>query len=108
MYLSASSINGTKVENANGENLGKVEDLMINLSTGEVEYAVLSFGGFLNMGNKLFAVPLQAFSVDTGDKKLVLNETKERLENAPGFEKDNWPNHADGKWQQTVRSYYRT
>lgn len=105
--LSATSLNGTGVRNAQGEDLGKVEDLMINTTTGAVDYAVMSFGGFLGIGDKLFAVPLQALRVDTKDEALILDETKERLEKAPGFNKDNWPNHADNKWSNEVRSYYR-
>ena len=106
MQLSATTIIGDSVKNATGEDLGSVEDLMINLETGDVEYAVLSFGGFLGMGDKLFAVPIEVMQVDTKQKRFVLNESKERLENAPGFDKSNWPNHADLKWQQSVRSYY--
>lgn len=106
MHLSSSSLSGTKVRNAQGEDLGNIEDLMINTMTGEVDYAVVSFGGFLGVGDKLFAVPLQAFKVDTDEEELVLHETKERLENAPGFDKDNWPNHADQTWRTSVRSYY--
>lgn len=106
MHLSASSLNGTDVKNAQGEDLGKVEDLMIDVATGVVEYAVLSFGGFLGIGTKLFAVPLQALRVNTKDENLILDETEERLKNAPGFEKDNWPDHADGKWRQSIRTYY--
>lgn len=106
MDLSATSLIGDDVRNANGDDLGKIEDLMINTATGKVEYAVLSFGGFLGIGDKLFAVPLEAMSVDTDDECLVLNETKERLENAPGFDKDHWPNSADPKWNNEVRSYY--
>ena len=106
MYLSATSITGTDVRNAQGEDLGKVEDLMVDTTTGNVEYAVVSFGGFLGVGDKLFAVPLQAFAIDNDDEELVLNESKDRLENAPGFDKDNWPNHADQTWRNSVRSYY--
>lgn len=106
MHLSASTIIGDSVKNAGGEDLGKIEDLMINTDTGDVEYAVLSFGGFLGIGDKLFAVPIEAMQVDTDKKRFVLNESKGRLENAPGFDKDNWPNHADTKWQHSVRSYY--
>ena len=100
MHLSATSLTGTDVRNAQGEDLGKIEDLMVDTNTGEVDYAVVSFGGFLGLGDKLFAVPIQAFTVDTDDEELVLNETKERLEKAPGFDKDNWPNHADHTWRK--------
>jgi sporulation protein YlmC with PRC-barrel domain len=106
MQLSATTLIGDSVKNASGDDLGNVEDLMINTETGDVEYAVLSFGGFLGIGDKLFAVPLEVMKVDTKHKRLVLDESKERLEKAPGFDKDQWPNHADAKWQQSVRSYY--
>lgn len=106
MYLSASSLKGTKIRNASDEDLGDIEDLMINTADGSVEYAVVSFGGFLGMGDKLFAVPLQAFKVDTDNEKLILNETKDRLKSAPGFDKDNWPSHADSKWSSQVHTFY--
>ena len=106
MRLSTSTLTGTEVRNAEGEGVGKIEDFMIDTTTGDVSYAVLSFGGFLGVGDKLFAVPLQAMRLDTVDEAFVLNESKERLENAPGFDKDHWPNSADQKWQNDVRSYY--
>jgi len=106
MQLSSSSLTGNEVRNAAGEDLGKIEDLMIDTETGEVSYAVLSFGGFMGIGDKLFAVPLQAMRLDTDEEAFVLNESKERLENAPGFDKEHWPNSADKKWQHDVRSYY--
>lgn len=83
-----------------------VQEFMVDTSTGKVDYAVVSFGGFLGMGDKLFAVPLQAFRVDTKDKKMVLDVSKERLKDAPGFDKDNWPKHSDNKWTQSVHTYY--
>jgi len=107
MLLSASSIIGDDVRNLAGEDLGEIEDLMIDLTTGNVSYVVLTFGGFMNLGNKLFAVPMEALTVNTEDKCFVLNEPKERLENAPGFDKDNWPDFADTNWHNEVRSFYR-
>lgn len=106
MHLSADSLKGNKVRNAQGENLGKVEDFMLDTSTGKVSYAVLSFGGLFGIGDKLFAVPLQAMTPDTENHEFVLNESKERLERAPGFDKDNWPKTGDDKWLQGVHSYY--
>jgi sporulation protein YlmC with PRC-barrel domain len=108
MHLSSSSITGTKVRNGQGDDLGKIEDLMVDVSSGEVSYAVLSFGGFLGIGDKLFAVPLRAMTVDTKDEEFILNESKERLENAPGFDKDHWPNTADPEWHNQVNTYYNT
>ena len=97
MHLSASSINGTEVTDPSGDSLGNVEDLMIDLNSGKVTYAVLSFGGFLGIGDKLFAVPIEAMRINTDKEEFVLNESKERLKDAPGFDKDNWPSTADPK-----------
>lgn len=107
MYLSASSLKGTGIRNTKSEDLGTIEDLMINTADGYVEYAVVSFGGFLGIGDKYFAVPIQAFTVDTVNEELILNESKERLKTAPGFDKENWPKEADSRWSQEVRSFYK-
>ena len=106
IVLSGSSLKGDKVVNYKGEDLGKIEEVMIDLDRGRVAYAVLSFGGFLGMGDKLFAIPWQAFSVDTTNKRLVLNADKELLEKAPGFDKDNWPDMADLSLGSTLYGYY--
>lgn len=106
--LSASTISGTNVKNTKGENVGQIEDLMIDWSHGSVGYAVLSFGGFLGMGNKLFAIPLESFQFNTEDEDadIILDIDKERLKDAPGFDKDNWPQHADSSFVGSVYSYY--
>ena len=104
--LSATTLIGDPVVNRNGENLGKIEDLMIDHERSRVSYAVLSFGGFLGMGNKLFAVPLQAMRLSREDKRFVLDVDKERLKNAPGFDKDQWPDFADPAYNTKLYSYY--
>ena len=104
--LSATTLIGDPVVNRNGENLGKIEDLMIDPERSRVSYAVLSFGGFLGMGNKLFAVPLQAMRLSREDKRFVLDVDKERLKNAPGFDKDQWPDFADPAYNTKLYSYY--
>ncbi len=104
--LSASTISGDKVKNPKGENLGNVEDLMLNTESGRIEYAVLSFGGFLNIGDKYFAVPWQALSLDTQNECFVLNVDKKQLENAPGFDKNNWPDMADPSFRSKIHSHY--
>jgi hypothetical protein len=91
LFLTAKKINGDKVINMAGEHLGKIEDLMIDLENGRVAYAVLSFGGFLGLGNKFFAVPWEALSVRPHEHSFVLNVSKEILEKAEGFDKDDWP-----------------
>ena len=104
--LSASTLAGDNVQNSAGEDLGKVDELMIDIPTGRVAYAVLSIGGFLGMGNKLFAVPWSALRVDEDKKVFVLDVDKKKLENAPGFDKDNWPDMADITWGTEIFSYY--
>ena len=106
LVLGASTLKGDKVVNQLGEDLGKLEEIMIDLDRGRIAYAVLSFGGFLGMGDKLFAIPWQAFGVDTVGKKLVLKADKEVLKKATGFDKSNWPNMADPTWGTNVYKYY--
>lgn len=104
--LSAGTLKGDAVKNPAGDDLGKIEEIMLDLSSGRVAYAVLSFGGFLGIGNKLFAIPWQALSVDEDAKEFILDIDKQRLENAPGFDKDNWPDMADREFGTKVYSYY--
>lgn len=101
----ASDVIGANVENINGENLGEIEDLAVDARTGQIRYAVLSFGGFLGIGDKLFAVPWTAFTKQD-ESTYVLHVDKDRLENAPGFEKTNWPNMADARWGSEVHAFY--
>lgn len=104
--LSASSLIGDNVKNRTGEDLGKIEEIMLDSGNGRIAYAVLSFGGILGIGNKLFAIPWEALTLNTEEKCFYLNVDKETLENAPGFDKDNWPNMANPQWHNDVYSYY--
>jgi sporulation protein YlmC with PRC-barrel domain len=98
---------GTNIEDPAGKNLGEIDDIVVDDGTGRVIYAVLSFGGFLGMGDKLFALPWQSLKASTKDeKKMVLDVPKERLQAAPGFDKKNWPNMADRRWGTEVHKYY--
>lgn len=106
--LSATTLNGTDVKNSKGENLGDIKDLMIDLASGRVAYAVVEFGGLFGIGSKLFAVPLLAMSKDADNECFVLDTTKEALEQSPGFDKDKWPNFADLTWQEEVHKHYNT
>ena len=104
--LAADTLTGDKVVNPQNEDLGKIEHLMIDLASGRIAYAVLSFGGFLGMGDKLFAIPWSALTVDTVEKRFILKVDKELLKRAPGFDKDQWPNMADRAWGTQVFKYY--
>ena len=104
--LSATTVIGDKVVNPQGENLGKIEEVMLDIHDDRIAYAVLSFGGFLGLGDKLFAVPWQALKLDATNHRFILDESKERLMNAPGFDKDHWPNMADRSFGTKVYDYY--
>lgn len=104
--LSSSTISGDKIVNRRGENLGEIKDLMIDLNTGCVAYAVLEFGGLAGLGSKLFAVPLQAMEVDTENHRFIFEQSKETLEHAPGFDKNDWPDFADRDWGAGVYAHY--
>lgn len=104
--MRASDLKDTKVKNRSNEDLGKIEELMIHLDSGKIAYAVLSFGGVLGIGNKLFAVPWNALSLDRDRREFILDVPKERLENAPGFDKDNWPDMANPDWGENVHKFY--
>lgn len=104
--LSAGTIAGDKVRNAAGEDLGKIEELMVDLDHAHIAYAVLSFGGVMGMGNKLFAIPMEALTVDADNHEFVLNVPRETLEKAPGFDKNNWPNTDDLEWQSRIYSHF--
>jgi len=106
--LSASTLNGDDVYNPNGDKLGSIKEIMLDIETGKVCYAVLSFGGFLSLGEKLFAVPWGALAIDTENKRFVMDTDEERLKNAPGFDTDNWPNMADPTWEKSVHAYFGT
>ncbi len=106
--MGADTLVGNDVYNHKGEDLGDIKEIMLDMRTGKVSYAVLSFGGFLGMGEKLFAVPWNALTLDTANKRFVLNVEKASLENAPGFDKDQWPDMADQSWAMQIHSFYGT
>ena len=106
--MGADTLVGNDVFNHKDEELGNIKEIMLDMRSGKVGYAVLSFGGFLGMGEKLFAVPWKALTLDTNNKRFVLKVEKDRLKLAPGFDKDKWPNMADQSWEKEIHAYYGT
>jgi sporulation protein YlmC with PRC-barrel domain len=104
--MNADTLIGDDVVNPAGEDLGKIEAIMLDVGSGRVAYAVLSFGGFLGMGNKLFAIPWGALTLDAVDNRFILDVSQDKLEQAEGFDKDHWPSMADQEWATRLHSYY--
>lgn len=95
-----------KVKNSADEELGRICELMLEKLSGKVAYAVLDCGSFLGMGGKLFALPWNVIHFDPQKECFILNVAKEKLKNAPGFDKDNWPDMADKNWGDSISQFY--
>jgi sporulation protein YlmC with PRC-barrel domain len=104
--MAADTLQGDSVRNDADEELGEITDIMIDVPTGRVAYAVMSVGGVLGIGDKLFAIPWSALRLDTENKCFRMNVAKERFEQAPGFDKDHWPTMADQRWAEDVHTFY--
>lgn len=104
--MGASTLTGEDVRNFKDEKLGDIKEIMIDVPTGRVAYAVLSVGGLLGLGDKLFAIPWSALELDTENKCFRIEAEKELFKNAPGFDKDAWPTMADETWARGVHVYY--
>ena len=105
-WQKVTDLKGKKVINAAGENLGQIEEIVTDANTGRILYGVLSFGGFLGMGDKLFAIPWRSLQLADDGKGFVLNVEKDRLKNATGFAKDRWPDFANEKFATTTYQFY--
>ena len=104
--VKTSEVINVEVKNNDREKLGKIEDIMLDKLEGAVRYVVLSFGGIMGLGDKLFALPWKSISYEPEEQCFILNISKERLQNAPGFNKDAWPDMAEPEWQELIKSYY--
>lgn len=116
--MRSSELVGLNVKNEENEDLGEIKELVIDLNSGKIRYAAISMGGFLGIGDKMFAVPFDAISFqthkddgvlyDSTERVAVVNVNKQSLENAQGFDQDHWPNFADRNWQELNDRPYRT
>lgn len=98
---------GADVENPKGEDLGDIKDVVIDRATGRIAYAVVAFGGFMGLGDKLYAVPWGAFAQSANDKEtFILAVDKERIKNSPGFDQNNWPQMVSREWVSGLYTYY--
>ena len=94
------------VINPEGEDLGQVQNFMVDLSTGRIPYVVVAFGGTLGLTDKWLAIPFELMGWDTGNKKFILDIPKEKFEKAPGIDKDKWPYEIDLSWLEDVYVFF--
>jgi hypothetical protein len=95
-----------RVKSPQGEDLGKLEEVIIDMEVDRVAYAVLSFGGFLGLGNKWVPVPWDAIALRPDEKVLLLNIDKDKLQKAPNFEGPTLPELANRQWGAVIHAYY--
>jgi sporulation protein YlmC with PRC-barrel domain len=104
--MGADTLIGDHVHNMQDEHLGEIKEIMLDMRSGKIAYAVMSYGGVLTMGEKLFAVPWSALKLDTANKMMRLDMDKSRVETAPGFDPNDWPDMADQTWANEIHAYY--
>jgi len=104
---SATALMDYTVQNSQGEALGEIEDLMVDVTNEEIRYAVLSFGGFLDIGEKLFAIPVSALTIDHQNEVVLFDVDEKTLQDAPGFDTNNWPDTANPEWDVPYRDFWQ-
>jgi len=102
----ASRLIGKKVKNQQGEELGTIKDLILSRD-GQIDYFILARNGLFGMGGKLVPVPWEVANAKTGDNALLIDIAKSRLDNAPSFASDQWPNFGEPMYQQKIFGYYQ-
>ena len=104
--MAAATLDGDKVITSDGEHVGKISDIMLDVRSGRIAYAVLSEGGFLGMGTTLHAIPWSALTLDTDEECFRVDITAQQLKDDPGFDRDHWPSMADATWGTQLHQYY--
>jgi hypothetical protein len=106
--ISGDKVSGTKVYNTAGESIGEIRDLMIDKTSGKVAYAVMSFGGFLGMGEKYHPLPWALLKYDTSREGYVVNLSKTQLEGGPAYDRDSDPEWGNRVYETKLHTYYAT
>jgi len=109
----ASQTIGLRVDDPQGDKLGKIEDIVFNPADGHIRYAVLSFGGVIGIGEKYFAIPWKHLRAETktgttGNESfvMVLDVNKNKLKNAPGFDSKSWPEFGNSAYGTSVDEFF--
>jgi hypothetical protein len=104
--IASDKVQGTSVYNADGETLGSIHDVMIDKPSGKVAYAIMSFGGFLGMGNQYHPLPWSVLKYDTNLGGYVVHLDKRRLEAGPAYDIDEEPAWGDRAYESKIHDYY--
>ncbi|WP_322025134.1 PRC-barrel domain-containing protein [Burkholderia sp. BCC1977] len=104
--MAASTLTGNTVLTTVGDDVGKISEIMLDVGSGRIAYAVLSSGGRLGIGDKLLAIPWSALTLDTERQCFLLPVSLEQLRSASGFDKDHWPATADPRWASWIHKHY--
>jgi sporulation protein YlmC with PRC-barrel domain len=104
--LSATTIINDKVVNFQNVDLGRIDEIMLDLKSGRIAYAILSLGGLPEMRDKLFAIPWGALTLDDENKRFILDIDEETLKAAPGFDLNDWPDMTTPEWHSMIHAYY--
>ena len=105
-HIRATTVKGTDVYNGEGEHLGHIDDIVIGKASGQAEYAIMSFGGFLGMGEKYHPLPWQSLTYDEGLGGYVVNVTRDQLQDAPSYGLADEPNWNDPDYGRRIQGYY--
>jgi len=101
----AGAFKGAGVHNYAGEALGKVDEFILDFETGRIAYVVVAMGGFLGLGDKLFAVPWELFTVKPVEHAFYADIEKQMLIDSPSFERSSWPDMGDSAWADQIQSH---
>jgi PRC-barrel domain len=104
--IASNKVEGTAVYNRQGERLGEVYNFMVDKRSGQVAYAVMSFGGFLGLGKRCHPLPWRVLTYDTGQGGYVVDLDKERLTGAPSFQEGESPDWDDPGYGKGIEAYY--
>jgi len=104
--IAADKVQGTAVYNTAGENLGSIQDVMIDKKSGNVAYAIMSFGGFLGIGNKYHPLPWSMLKYDTSKGGYVVSLSRSMLEKAPNYAAGSSPAWGNREYETSIHDYY--
>ena len=104
--IASDKVQGTNVYNTAGDNLGSIHDLMIDKLSGKVAYAIMSFGGFLGIGNQYHPLPWSVLKYDTAMEGYVVHLDKSQLERAPAYDVGTEPAWGDREYETRIHDYY--